>query len=153
MSLFQRIKEEMKEAMRRQDELRLTVVRSLVAAFTNELLAKKGKPAAELSDEDVLALIRRGVKQRKDSIEQFEKGGRSDLVKRERAELAVLEAYLPAMMSEAAIKKAVAAKKKELGISDKEKIPALMKAVMAELKGKADGAAVKKAVDASFSGA
>src|SRR5262245_38210348 len=99
MTLHQKLKTEVMEAMKNKEQVRLTTLRGLVSSCTNELVSLKRKPTEELSDEEVLSVIRRGVKQRKDSIEQFTKGGRNDLVENEKAELAVLEAYLPAQMS------------------------------------------------------
>lgn len=129
-----------------KDAVRLGVVRGLVSAFTNELVAKKRKPDEELSDEDALGVISRQVKQRKDSIEQFEKGARQDLAEIERAELAVLEKYLPVQMSEQEIIDYVNSKQKP-DISMKNQF---MGSIMKELKGKADGMLVKKAVDSLF---
>ena len=85
----------MVEAMKAKDILRLNVIRGLLASFTNEAIAKRRKPDEELSDDEVLIVISRAVKQRKDSIEQFEKGGRKDLVEVEKSELVILETYLP----------------------------------------------------------
>src|SRR3989338_1748647 len=121
MSLHQQIKSQIKEAMLKKEALRLSVVRSLVAAFTNELVAKGRKPDGELTDDEALAVIKRAVKQRKDSVEQFKKGGRQDLVHSETAELKILETYVPAQMPAEEIKKVVDAKKQELGITDKSK--------------------------------
>src|SRR4051812_31078050 len=104
MSLQLTIKEEIKKAMLAKDPVRLNVMRGISAAFTNELVAKGQKPQDELKDEDGLAVIKRMVKQRKDSIEQFTKGGRADLANDEKAELAHLETFLPATMSKDAIR-------------------------------------------------
>ncbi len=150
MSLQTDIKSEIKEAMLAKDSTRVLVVRGLVAAFTNELVAKGKKPTEELSDEDVLNVIRRNVKQRKDSIEQFTAGGRADLAESEKAELAILEKYLPKMMSKEDIKKIADAKQKELGITDKSKIGQFVGMLMKELKGKADGADVKEVAESLF---
>lgn len=119
------------------------VIRGLVAAFTNELVAKGRKPAEELSDDEVLSVIKRAVKQRKDSIEQFTKGGRADLVETEKAELSVLEKYLPQTMSREDIKKVAEVKQKELGITDKAKLGQFVGMLMKEFKGKAEGNDVK----------
>lgn len=137
--------------MRAKDRLRLDTLRGLVAAFTNELVATKRKPDELLPDEDALAVVRREVKKRKEATEAFDKGGRADAAAKERAEQAILEAYLPALMDEADVKKIVEAKKAELGITDKKDMGRLMGAVMKDLSGRADGAAVKKAVEALFS--
>lgn len=126
-----------------KEVLRLSVVRSLVAAFTNELVATNRKPQEELSDEQVLGVIRRAVKQRKDSIEQFTVGGRTDLADTESAELLILEKYLPQTMSRDEIRKIALAKKNELGITDKSKLGQFIGSLMKELKAKADGADVK----------
>ncbi len=147
MSVHETIKAQIKEAMLAKDALRLNVVRGIAAAFTNELVAKGRKPQGEVTDDEALAVIRRLVKQRKDSIEQFKAGGREDLAASETAELKILEIYLPAAISEADVRKIAEKKKAELGITDKNKAGLLMKTVMQELKGNADGAAVKKIVD------
>lgn len=139
-----------KEAMLKREELRSTVLKGVKAAFSNELLAKKGALQTELADEDALAIVRRLVKQRKDSIEQFTKGGRKDLADNESSELAILESYLPAMMSEDDVRKVVENKKEELDITDKAKSNMLLGAVMKELKGKADGAMVRSIVERLF---
>ncbi|OGI69862.1 hypothetical protein A3A09_02330 [Candidatus Nomurabacteria bacterium RIFCSPLOWO2_01_FULL_42_20] len=148
--LHQNIKEEIKKAMKAKEQMRLDVLRGVLAAFTNELVAKKRKPDEMLSDEDALAVISRLAKQRKDSIEQFKKGGREDLVKEEEVQLKILEAYLPEMMPREEIEKIAKAKKEELGITDPAKKGMLMSALMKELKGKADGAMVKELVDNLF---
>ena len=147
MTLHQQIKEQIKEAMKAHEEVRLRTLRGLSAAFTNELVATKRPPQEELTDEEALNVIRRAVKQRKDSIEQFEKGGREDLAQGEKEELAVLEAYLPQMMSREEVLKVSQAKMEELGITDKSKMGMFMGAVMKELKGKADGDVVKSVVE------
>ena len=150
MSLQETIKSQIKVAMLAKDALRLSVVRGISAAFTNELVAKMRKPEEKLSDEEALAVIKRLVNQRKDSIAQFGKGGRQDLVDSETAELVILEKYLPKMMSREEIKKIAEKKKTELGISDKKDTGKLMSALMKELKGKADGADVKMVVENLF---
>jgi uncharacterized protein YqeY len=116
----------------------------------NELVAKKRLPTEELTDEECIDVMRRAVKQRKDSIAQFTDGGRADLAESEAAELAVIEALLPALMSDEDVRAAVAAKAAELGVTDKSGAGKLMGAVMRDLKGKADGDSVKRAVDSLF---
>ena len=130
-----------------KDNVKLSVVRGLVSAFTNELVAKKRRPDERLSDEEVLAVIKRAAKQRLDSIEQFRAGGRADLVDTESAELEILKTYLPAELGEAEIEKVVKEKVKELGLIGKQDTGKLMSIVMKELKGKADGSLVKKVVE------
>lgn len=137
--------------MKAKDQLRLDVLRGLTTAFTNELVATKHKPDEMLADEDALTVIRREVKKRKEAAEAFDKGDRAALAEKERAEQKILENYLPAMMSEEDVQKVVATKKAELGITDKKDMGKLMSAVMQELKGRADGASVKKVLDSILS--
>lgn len=150
MTLQQTIKGEIKAAMIAKDTVKLGVVRGLVSGFTNELLNLKRTPQDELSDEEVMNVIRRAVKQRKDSIEQFVSGGRPELAESEKAELAVLEAYLPAMMSKEDVETFAKAKMTELNVTDKSKAGMFMGTLMKELKGKADGDVVKSVVDGLF---
>ncbi len=147
MSLQTQIREEIKEAMKAKDAVRLGVVKGLVANFTNELVSLKRTPQDELTDEEVLNVIRRAVKQRKDSIEQFTKGGRMDLVEPEQLELAILETYLPAMMSKEDVTKIAQAKMADMGVVDKTKAGQFMGTLMKDLKGKADGQIVKEVVE------
>ena len=138
------------EAMKAKDAVRLSVIRGLLSSFTNEAVAKKRKPDEELSDDEALSVISRAVKQRKDSIEQFEKGGRTDLAELEKAELIILETYLPAQMSREEVVKFVSSKLegKTLDPNAKGKT---MGEIMRELKGKADGTIVKESIDSILS--
>lgn len=133
-----------------RDTVRLETLRGMSSAFTNELVAKGKKPDEIISDEEALMVITRLAKQRKDSIEQFKKGGREDLVAEETAQLKVLEEFLPAMMDRGEVEKIVKAKQAELGITDASKKGMLMAGAMKELKGKADGVVVKEVVDSLF---
>lgn len=144
------IKTDMVSAMKAKDSLKVDTLRGLMAAFTNELVATKRKPDEQLPDEDALSVIRREVKKRKEAVEAFKKGGRSEMAEKEEKEQAILEAYLPAMMPEEEIRKIVGAKKAELGVTDKKDMGRLMGAVMAQLKGQADGETVKKVIDSLF---
>ncbi len=144
------IKEKIKDAMRAKDEIKLAVFRSISAAFTNDLVSKNRTPQDILTDEECMDVVRRLAKQRKDSIEQFEKGGRPELAEAERKELSVLETLLPQMMDKMEIKKFAEAKKTEMGITDKTKSGILMGALMKDLKGKADGSDVKEVVESLF---
>lgn len=147
MTLHDKVQNEIPEAMRAKDQVRLTTLRGILAAFTNEVVALKRKPSEKLSDSEAIAVVRRLVKQRKDSIEQFEKGGRKDLADNEKAELKILEEFLPAQMSEDKIREIVMNKKAEMGEIDKAKMGQFMGAVMKETRGEADGALVKKIVE------
>lgn len=150
MSLHEDIKASLKDALKAKEEARLRTIRGLLTAFTNELVATGHKPQDILPDEAVLTVIKRLTKQRKDSIEQFEAAGRTDLSAVEKEELVILEAYLPAMMSQEQIRPIAEAKKAELGITDKSKLGMLVGAVMKELAGKADGGDVKAVVESLF---
>lgn len=144
------IKDEMKDAMRAKDTLRLEVIRGILTGFTNELVAKGRKPTDSLTDEEALAVIKRLSKQRKDSSEQYGKAGRPELAEKENAELAILEKYLPSMMSREEVEKIARAKQSELAITDSTKKGMLMSALMKDLKGNADGSTVKEVVDSLF---
>ncbi|MDO8523727.1 MAG: GatB/YqeY domain-containing protein [bacterium] len=148
--LQQTIKTDMVSAMKAKDALRVETLRGLMAAFTNELVATKKKPDEAVPDEMVLTVIRREVKKRKEAAEAFRSGNRAELADKEDKERAMLEAYLPAMMSRDDIKKIVEAKKTELGVSDKKEAGKLMGMVMKELQGKADGTDVKAVIDSLF---
>lgn len=148
--LHETIKGQLKDALRAKDEVRLRTVRGMLTAFTNELVATNRKPQEMLTDEEVINVIRRLAKQRKESIAQFVAGNREDLAEGERAELVVLEAYLPQLMSEEEVRKIVEAKKVELGIDDKAKLGQFVGMLMKDLKGKADGGLVKKIAESLF---
>lgn len=145
--IHEQIKGEVKQAMLAKDQVKLAVVRGLLSAFTNELVNQKRKPDEMLDDETAITVIRKESKKRKDSIAQFETGGRADLAESEKAELALIEVYLPKLMSREEIKPLAEAKKTELGISSKADAGKLMNALMKDLKGKADGADVKAVAD------
>ena len=145
------LKEAMKDAMRAKDSVRLGVIRGLMSACTNEAVTKGKGPDGVLDEGEMLAVITRAAKQRKDSIEQFEKGGRPELAVGEKAELAIIMAMLPAQMSAEEIVAAAKAKAAELGIADKSGANKLMGMLMKDLKGRADGNDVKAVVDNLFS--
>jgi uncharacterized protein len=148
MTIHETLKKAIPDAMRAKDAAKLTTLRSLVTAMTNEAVAKKLGPTGILADEDALTVLKRAASQRKDSIEQFTNGGRPELAEPEKVELTIIEAYLPAMMPREAVDAAVKAKAAELGVSQKGDAGKLIGAVMKDLKSKADGADVKAAVDA-----
>jgi len=150
MTLHEQIKEKIKEAMKAKDELRLSVMRGILSAVTNELVAQKKTPQDILDDEGVITVITRLSKQRKESIKQFVDGGRPELAESEEKELVILEEFLPEMMSVEEIQKIAEAKKAEMGIDDASKKGMLMGALMKDLKGKADGGDVKNVVDNLF---
>ena len=143
MSLKQQIISDMTAAMKAQDAARTSTLRMLKAAIMNR--EKDG--TGELTDDDVLKLLRSQVKQRRDSVEQFEKAGRTELVAKEQAEIAIIETYLPQAASPEEIDQAVVAAIAETGASSMKDMGGVMKATMAKLAGKnADGKMVSEAV-------
>jgi hypothetical protein len=137
----------MRDAMKKKEEVRLRVLRSLVTMFTQELTATKRTPQDDLTDDEVLTLIKRSVKQRNEAATQFRAGNREDLAENEEIEAKILDVYLPEMMSKDAIEKIVKTKIKEMGVEDKSGMGKLMGAVMAECKGLADGKDVKEVIE------
>ncbi|HLP86372.1 MAG TPA: GatB/YqeY domain-containing protein [Candidatus Paceibacterota bacterium] len=150
MSLHEQIKNNIKESMKAGDKVRLEVMRGLVTAFTNELVATGKTPQDILTDEDAIKVITRLSKQRKDSIEQFTKGGRMDLVEEESKQLAILNEYLPKLMEKSEVEEFVKSKMAEQGAIDPTKKGMFMASLMKDLKGKADGGMVKEVVDKLF---
>ena len=149
MSLKEQIIADMTAAMKAQDAPRTSTLRMLKAAITNR--EKEG--GGEISDEDMQKLLRTQVKQRRDSVEQYLKGGRQDLADKEQAEIAIIEAYLPQAASQEEIDQAVAAAISETGAGSMKDMGAVMKAAMAKLAGKnADGKMVSEAVKAKLNG-
>ena len=150
MTLHEQIKNNIKESMKSGDKIRLEVMRGLVTAFTNELVATGKTPQDMLTDEEAIKVITRASKQRKDSIEQFTKGGRTDLVDVETDQLHILEEFLPKLMEMEEVEAFVSGKISELPVKDLSKKGMFMASLMKDLKGKADGAMVKEVVDRLF---
>jgi len=145
-----KIREDLTASMKAKDQVRTDTLRGLLAAFTNELVAKGIKPTEQISDDDATAVTKRAVKQRRDSIEQFRKGGREDLANKEEQELKILETYMPEQVSREEIERVARATKERMGVTDASKMGILIGAVMKELKGKADGSLVKEVVESLF---
>ena len=147
MALKDQIIADMTAAMKAKDAARTSTLRMVKAAIMNR--EKEGGDA--LTDEDVTKLLRSQMKQRRDSVEQYQKGGRQDLVDKEQAELAIIETYLPQAASQEDIDQAVAQAIAETGASSMKDMGAVMKAAMANLAGKnADGKAVSETVKAKL---
>ncbi len=144
MPLKQTITDDMKDAMRARDTARLSTIRLLLAAIKQREVDER----KEMADADVLAIIDKMIKQRKDSITQFEAGNRKDLADAERAEVAVLSAYQPAALSEAEIDAAIAAAVAKTGASGPAGIGKVMAELKPQLAGRADMAAVSARVKA-----
>jgi hypothetical protein len=148
MSLKNQITDDMKTAMRAKDAERLGTIRLLTAAIKQKEVDER----VELDDAAVIAVIDKMVKQRKDSITAFEQGGRDDLAAKEKAEMAVLAAYLPARLSAEEVAAEVKAIVAELGASGPGDMGKVMGAVKARLAGKADMGALSAAVKAALAG-
>ena len=143
MGLREQLREDLKAAMRAQDATRRGTIRMLEAAIKNAEIEKRGQ---ELEDSDILAILQRQLKQRRDSIEQFERGGRQDLADIERAEIEVIQAYLPEQLSEDDIEAAAQRVIDQTGASGPGDRGKVMGPLMQELRGKADGSAVNAVV-------
>ncbi|MDP2599387.1 MAG: GatB/YqeY domain-containing protein [Deltaproteobacteria bacterium] len=142
MSLKEKIENDLKEAMRAKDALKLSCLRLVKSAVKNKEIDVRGA----LDDSQVIAILSTLAKQRKESIEQFKKGGRDDLVKQEEAELAVLETYLPKQMSEKELEEIVIKTIAETGAKGPQEMGKVMKALMPKITGKADGKEVSALV-------
>jgi uncharacterized protein YqeY len=138
MTLQQRLDSDLKEAMRAKDATKLGVLRMLKSALKYAAIAKSDAEA-ELSDAEAVQVIRKQAKQRQDSIESFEKGGRAELADKEKEELAILNTYLPQGMSPDELAKVVRETIAELGVASKAQMGAVMKALQAKVAGRADG--------------
>ncbi len=144
MTLEERLDADLKDAMRSGDTTRKLAIRAVKTAITEAKVS--GTEAKTLSDADVLAIITRQVKQRRDSIIEYTKGGRPDLVVQEEAEIAVLEVYLPRQLSEAEIRAHAQAVIAELGVIDMKGFGPVMKRLSADLRGTADGQIINRVV-------
>ena len=138
MTLQQRVDADLKEAMRAKDAMKLNVLRMLKSALKYAAIAKS-EAEAELSDAEAVQVIRKQAKQRQDSIESFEKGGRAELADKEKEELVILNTYLPQGMSPDELAQIVRETLAELGATSKAQMGAVMKALQAKAGGRADG--------------
>ncbi|WP_342432358.1 GatB/YqeY domain-containing protein [Neobacillus sp. FSL H8-0543] len=148
MSLLERLNSDMKQAMRNKEKDKLSVIRMVKASLQNEGI-KLGK--SELSVDEELTILSREVKQRKDSLHEFDKAGRQDLVDKLRTELAVVELYLPKQLSEEELSNIVKETIDEVGATSKADMGKVMAAVMPKVKGKTDGSLVNKFVQQHLS--
>jgi len=136
--------------MREKNATKLGVLRMLKAALTNATIEKAGADS-ELTDAEAIQVIRKQVKQRQDSIESFEKGGRAELAEKEKEELAILNAYLPQAMSPDELAKIVRETIAELGATSKAQMGEVMKALQAKAGGRADGKTLSAEVQKQLS--
>ncbi len=137
--------------MREKNATKLGVLRLLKAAFMNAAIEKSGAQG-ELNDADTTQVIRKQVKQRQDSIESFEKGGRADLAAKEREELSILQSYLPQAMSADEISEVVRETITEVGATSKAQMGVVMKALQAKVAGRADGKTLSAEVQRQLQG-
>lgn len=148
MTLQDKIQSHLAEAMRTKEALRLSVLRMMKSAVKNKEVDKM-KP---LEENEVIAVLNTLVKQRKDSVEQFRKGGREELAQKEEAEIKIIEEYLPAAASEEDIRRAIDEAVQETGASSVKDMGRVMKAALARLAGKgADGSRVSQLVKEKLS--
>ncbi len=141
MTIVEQVQKDLVAAMKAREELRLSVLRMMKAALKNKQV-ELSKP---LDDQESIAVLRTLVKQRRDSVEQFRKGGREDLASKEEAEIGIVQGYLPAGASDEEIEAAVAAAIAETGATGAKDLGKVMKAAMAKLAGKnADGKRVNE---------
>jgi uncharacterized protein YqeY len=145
MTLPQRVDSDLKDGMRAKDAMKVGVLRMLKSALKYSAIEKAGADA-ELNDAEAVQVIRKQVKQRQDSIESFEKGGRAELVEKEKKELSILNEYLPQAMSADELGKIVRETIAEVGATSKAQMGAVMKAVQAKVAGRADGKTLSQEV-------
>ena len=141
MNPIDQIEQDLIAALKAKDADKASLLRMVKTSLKNEAINKKG----ELTEDDVLSVLKREIKQRKDSIDSYKEGGREDLAAKEESEIAIIEGYMPEQMSEGDVR----AKVEEIlgGIDDTSNFGAVMGQVMSQLKGQADGAIVRKVLE------
>ncbi len=151
MNIQEQITTGIKEAMKSKDSDRLRVLRSLKAKLLEKEVSIRQGGEAELNEEQMIEVLMKAAKQRKESIDQFTAGGRDDLVANEEKELIIIEAFLPEMMGEDEVRDKVKAKISQMGASSMAEMGKVMGALMGELKGKADGSLISRIVKEELS--
>lgn len=147
MTLLEKLTEDMKSAMKSKEQVRLSVIRMLRASVKNAEINKH----RVLNDEEVLEVIVREIKQRKDSITQYEKAGREDLAQKEKDELAILESYLPEQLSEDEVRALIGQVIQEVGATSKADMGKVMGVILPKVKGLADSRLVSRLVQEALS--
>ena len=150
MTIHEQILVDIKEAMKSKDVKKRDALRSLDSVIKNEEI-KIGKRKEGLGDDDVIVIVKRAIKQRKDSAKQFKEGGRDDLAQKEEIEISFIEKYLPAQMDERGVSDIVQKIITEIGAKNKSDMGRVMGAVMQVIGNNADGAIVKKIVEDALS--
>lgn len=143
MTLKEQLQEDLKTAMKNKDTIRLSVIRLAKAAVMNLEIAR----GHQLSDEEVIEVLAKEAKQRNDSIVEFEKGGRQDLVEKLKKEIQIVQEYLPAQLGEPELRKLIQEVIAEVGASGKKDMNKVMPVLMPKVKGKADGKLVNQIVN------
>lgn len=151
MTLTERIDSDLKDAMRNKEAQKLGVLRMLKAAVKNAAI-EKGGADAQMNDTDVVQVIRKQAKQRQDSIESFDKGGRSELAAKEKEELSILQTYLPQQMSAEELSDVVRAMILEVNASSKAQMGMVMKALLQKIGDRVDGKTLSQEVQRQLSG-
>lgn len=151
MSLKENILSDLTRAMKERDTDTTRVLRSLKSRLLEREISERKGGEAELTDDQVIEVLMKAAKQRRESIEQFEKGGRDDLADREKKELEVIESYLPEMLSEEEVREIAREKIEELGAENMSDMGRVMGVLMEELKGQAEGALVSRVVKKELS--
>lgn len=146
MSLYDTILSDLKNAMKAKNKDRTRVLRSLKAALLEKEISERKGGEAKLSDDQIIQVLTKAAKQRKESIEQFEDAGRNELADNEKKELSIIEEYLPEKMSADELSKLVEETIQQVGASSPQDMGKVMGAIMPKVKGKADGSEVNKLV-------
>ena len=142
--IYEQIKEDIKTAMKARDELKTTTLRGVVTEFTNELVRMKKKPSEVLDDDNAIKVIKKLIKQRKESIDIYEKAGRTETADQEKKEMEILQQFIPEQMAEEDVERIVKEVISEMG--ENAQIGQIMKTVMEKAKGQADGSMVSEIV-------
>jgi hypothetical protein len=148
MTLQDQLNQDMKQAMKNKDKETLSVIRMVKASVQNELI-KLGKET--LTEDEEIAILSREVKQRKDSLQEFKSAERNDLAEKVKTELTILEKYMPEQLSTEELEEIILSTIQEVGADSKKDMGKVMGAVMPKVKGKADGAVIKKIVQTKLS--
>jgi uncharacterized protein len=147
LSLLERLNSDIKQAMKNKEKDKLSVIRMVKSSIQNEAI----KTGNELSEDEELTVLSREVKQRKDSLHEFDKAGRQDLVEKIRTELQYVELYMPKQLSEEEVSEIVKQAISETGASSKAEMGKVMAVIMPKVKGKAEGSLVNKLVQQHLS--
>jgi len=150
MALKEKLQNDLTEAMRARDEVRSATIRMILTAIKNEEVS--GKEARDLNDQEVITVLSREAKKRREAAEAFEQAGAADRAANEKAEGVIIAEYLPAQLSESEIKDLIAAAIKETGASGPQQMGLVMKSIQPKIAGRADGGLVSSLVKTALSG-